>query len=345
MIVRLDSSSLTLSHRITSWGLFLFIILSCTNSTKGELNTQVSTTSISPPQQLITEVELRNKTSKELRLMRNEIFARYGYIFSSHDLINYFSKRSWYKPDSRDVTEKLTEIDRINIQKLKSIEDQLSNITPELIEGQWVSKKYLDNLIETKSPRDSQSKGVVSFVEFKNTLKSSIILNFHETIDPRYSVLNNIIYFDSTYLKKSFAELLSLDKLIFEFQGEQDTLVRKLVTNENNHNVLVNEIIFEGTYHNISTGGEIEFTSNGEINGLSEFQSYVVDNDYIDAAMNIDQVRFYDFNNHLTKLSWKWASDTLTIFQQYCSKYDSLAEFCYEISKGEIMYSLKKIQK
>lgn len=33
-----------------------------------------------------------------LRLARNEIFASHGYIFSSSDLKNFFSKKTWYKP-------------------------------------------------------------------------------------------------------------------------------------------------------------------------------------------------------------------------------------------------------
>jgi hypothetical protein len=35
---------------------------------------------------------------KELRLLRNEIFARHGRIFDSHDLREQFGKTAWYKP-------------------------------------------------------------------------------------------------------------------------------------------------------------------------------------------------------------------------------------------------------
>ena len=52
------------------------------------------------------------------RLIRNEIFARYGYRFKSPDLIAYFSAQPWYTPRYDDVTDKLTEIERINVEML-----------------------------------------------------------------------------------------------------------------------------------------------------------------------------------------------------------------------------------
>ena len=37
--------------------------------------------------------------------MRNEIFARHGYIFKSNpEMIKYFNNQSWYTPQYYDVT-------------------------------------------------------------------------------------------------------------------------------------------------------------------------------------------------------------------------------------------------
>lgn len=38
-------------------------------------------------------------TERELKSMRNTIFARYGYVFKNPGLKTYFSKRGWYMPD------------------------------------------------------------------------------------------------------------------------------------------------------------------------------------------------------------------------------------------------------
>jgi len=46
-----------------------------------------------------TKAELSDLSDYELFLARNEIFARHGYTFSSEDLKNYFSSKSWYTPN------------------------------------------------------------------------------------------------------------------------------------------------------------------------------------------------------------------------------------------------------
>lgn len=42
--------------------------------------------------------ELEQFDEYELSLMRNEVFARYGYIFKKEELREYFSDKTWYKP-------------------------------------------------------------------------------------------------------------------------------------------------------------------------------------------------------------------------------------------------------
>jgi len=58
----------------------------------------------------------------ELRLIRNEIFARYGYKFKSEDLQTFFNSKDWYKPISDDVTDKLTELEKLNVQLILNVE-------------------------------------------------------------------------------------------------------------------------------------------------------------------------------------------------------------------------------
>jgi hypothetical protein len=46
----------------------------------------------------LTRVDLEGLTKEQLRLARNEIYARHGMIFGVSDLDNYFATKSWYKP-------------------------------------------------------------------------------------------------------------------------------------------------------------------------------------------------------------------------------------------------------
>lgn len=42
--------------------------------------------------------QLKKLSVKKLRLARNELYARHGYIFKDEKLYSYFSKKSWYVP-------------------------------------------------------------------------------------------------------------------------------------------------------------------------------------------------------------------------------------------------------
>ncbi|HNT97725.1 MAG TPA: YARHG domain-containing protein [Elusimicrobiales bacterium] len=45
-----------------------------------------------------TLTDLSNKTTAELRLLRNEVYARAGYIFKDPELNEYFTRQPWYVP-------------------------------------------------------------------------------------------------------------------------------------------------------------------------------------------------------------------------------------------------------
>jgi hypothetical protein len=61
-------------------------------------------------------VVLKGLSSEELDLMRNEIFAEYGFIFKSEKWKKYFESKPWYKPQYENVDQFLTEIDKANIK-------------------------------------------------------------------------------------------------------------------------------------------------------------------------------------------------------------------------------------
>ncbi len=60
---------------------------------------------------------------KELRIMRNEIFARHGMAFKSKDLRKIFEKYDWYVPMKKDVTDELTPVEKHNLSLIKQVEE------------------------------------------------------------------------------------------------------------------------------------------------------------------------------------------------------------------------------
>lgn len=70
----------------------------------------------------LTEDIIRFFSSAELKLIRNEIFARHGYIFADKQIRKYFETKTWYRPVTQDVSNRLSEIEQLNIEQLKRAE-------------------------------------------------------------------------------------------------------------------------------------------------------------------------------------------------------------------------------
>jgi YARHG domain-containing protein len=73
--------------------------------------------------ELISEKELESLDHEKLAIMRNEIFASYGYQFKTEKWNNYFSSFKWYKPTRNSVNEsELNEIEKRNLALIKKLE-------------------------------------------------------------------------------------------------------------------------------------------------------------------------------------------------------------------------------
>ena len=79
---------------------------------------------------------LEHLSINDLDIMRNEIFADYGYTFKSEKWSEYFGNKEWYSPHYENVDSLLNEIDKYNIElilltkeKLKSEEKKIINKT------------------------------------------------------------------------------------------------------------------------------------------------------------------------------------------------------------------------
>lgn len=59
-----------------------------------------------------------------LRLMRNEIMARHGYVFQAQDLKDYFSREPWYKPGDDNSSIKLSFIEQLNVDLIVGEENR-----------------------------------------------------------------------------------------------------------------------------------------------------------------------------------------------------------------------------
>jgi hypothetical protein len=78
-------------------------------------------------------------SKEELRILRNCIFAQYGYSFKADDLRDYFKKFPWYHEKSGNIS--VSQIDNDNVDTITLFEniDSIteSNITNKLLVGWW----------------------------------------------------------------------------------------------------------------------------------------------------------------------------------------------------------------
>jgi hypothetical protein len=67
-------------------------------------------------------------STEELDLMRNEIFAEYGFIFKTPKWKKYFESKPWYKPQYNNVDKLLTDTDKDNIKFILNYQSLHKNL-------------------------------------------------------------------------------------------------------------------------------------------------------------------------------------------------------------------------
>ena len=80
---------------------------------------------------LVRVEQLSDLSRRDLRILRNTIYARHGRKFKSRLLQAYFDDMRWYKADPKFSEKKLSKIDVTNIRLIKSVEDSLGGAMSE----------------------------------------------------------------------------------------------------------------------------------------------------------------------------------------------------------------------
>ena len=89
----------------------------------------------------ISEAMLKGLSLHELRLLRNEVYARHGRIFKAVWLQQYFDTQPWYNADENFKDESLSGNDKMNVDTIVALEKRIheelgtKEITRSLLEG------------------------------------------------------------------------------------------------------------------------------------------------------------------------------------------------------------------
>lgn len=99
-------------------------------------------------------MDLSGKTAMELRLIRSEIYARNGYLFSEADLRGHFNQFDWYQPifDVEDFKVYLNDEEQKFINKVNQLEAQLEkNKYVSVNENKLINVDHVVNLMQFKN--------------------------------------------------------------------------------------------------------------------------------------------------------------------------------------------------
>lgn len=94
----------------------------------------------------LTEDEVRRVEIDDLFIGRNEIFARYGYIFNDADLQQYFEATSWYRgtvtAEQFNSDAVFNDFEKKNVQLIKKVEDEING----LVQGDPEQQAVIDDV-------------------------------------------------------------------------------------------------------------------------------------------------------------------------------------------------------
>jgi len=89
----------------------------------------------------LSEPMLRGLSLHELRLLRNEVYARHGRLFQAGWLQQYFEGQPWYQYDENFKDEQLSGFDKQNVELIANYENKIHRelsskpVTRPLLEG------------------------------------------------------------------------------------------------------------------------------------------------------------------------------------------------------------------
>jgi len=111
--------------------LVFLVLLSCGDRERGDTKAPKSRELKQKSKIIVEDVSLNeriergsleNKTTEQLRIIRNGIFAKHGLKFRDERLTQYFEKFNWYEQENDNVEHMLTDMDRRNLKLIQRFE-------------------------------------------------------------------------------------------------------------------------------------------------------------------------------------------------------------------------------
>jgi len=151
--------------------IFSILVIVPVNSVAGTLRIE--------PDQRISRDDLKGRTLTELIILRNSIFANHGYVFQSTALNEYFLSCNWYHVNRSFSSDTLSDVDRKNVQAIRSIElKKISRLKEELTSIICKKIKYFLKMRITRTIPHGTQKNIMDYLQLHNMNTEITVPNF-----------------------------------------------------------------------------------------------------------------------------------------------------------------------
>ena len=187
--------------------------------------------------------ELIHLDQRQLSLLRNQIFARYGRVFSTPKLRKYFSRKSWYKQHPNFNLSEINKVEMCNIYLLEEI-------GPEKDIGSFGRAVYIDIGIRDSDILSVFPNSVGMCLKKRNTgieIYSTEVRNYGVIFRDYVDFLVSLNQTKTTKISYSLLDLRLVDKHIPDYLSDHRYLKAGLIQFASEIRILMadHEIIFQ----------------------------------------------------------------------------------------------------
>jgi hypothetical protein len=194
--------------------LYLGIILFTTLLAKAQNRLDCSKCSL----ELIDETKLENEDLNALKLLKNEIYARKGYVFTNPEYADFFKKYSWYKPVSDNKSIVYSDIEKRNIAILSQKINEISQFI--LTENNSKYKIISEEMINEIFPREKRKNLGINFNIWK-------VYDYKDKTGEYYLVLT-----ENKFKEPADGNVFNNSIKAFNFKRKENHLIKIFETND-----------------------------------------------------------------------------------------------------------------
>lgn len=169
---------------------------------------------------IFSDEQLRNLKKSELSILRNAIYAKYGYEFSTQKYIDFFKEYAWYSGKSKDIEYMLEDIDYQNIDLILEYESLANQNFESSIKNEMESKNQ-EVEVRVEEIETTEDSNYPKRVYLKNNAKEIVFSSYwNDGITIGFADFNTNDEYKDVYITELGTDV-SFDTYIYRYNGDE----------------------------------------------------------------------------------------------------------------------------